>query len=158
MTAVAPRVPSETEITENSAAHSHLIQLFRLQHSDLFPAGIPNGPDREFRNRCAVIFQCTACETLFHLKEAGSHGAECPRSPRNSWSIETSTPAQRSIVAIVLSLLEILKLPQDATLSFATEALKDTRFACQCGDPRYEGTFDFQGIVGTFSPRNDIND
>ena len=59
-------------------------------------------------------------------------------------------PAQHSIVAIVLSLLEILELPRDATLSSATEALEGVCFACLCGDPRYEVNFDFRGIVGTF--------
>jgi hypothetical protein len=146
-----PRVLSKTKISGNSTTHNYLIQQFRNEHSNLFPAETPNHPKAKFHDQCAVIFQCTVCRSVFHLKDAGSHGAECPRSSRNSRSIESSVPAQRSIVATVLSLLKIIKLPHDATLSFATEALKDARFACLCGDPRYEGNFDFQGIVGTFN-------
>jgi len=78
------------------------------------------------------------------------HQTECPLSSPGSWSIESSTPAKRKIVALILSLLEVLELPQTATLSPATEALRDIRFICLCGDPRYEGHFDFQGLVGTF--------
>ena len=52
---------------------------------------------------------------------------------------------------LVLSLLEVLELPKDVTTNSATETLKDVRFVCLCGDPRYEGHFDFEGLVGTFS-------
>ena len=65
-------------------------------------------------------------------------------------SIEPFTPAKHSIVVLVLSLLEVLELPLDVSFTSATEALKDVRFVCLCGDPRYEGHFDFKGLVGTF--------
>ena len=128
-------------------AHMRLIQQFRSDHSDLFPAHTPNRPEEEFLDQCAVIFQCTACGSVFHFKDAVSHGAECAQSSPTSWSIGYLAPAQHNTVAIVLSLLEVLELPQDTTMSSATEVLDGVRFVCLCGDPRYGGNFDFQGLV-----------
>ena len=133
------------------AVQNRLVKQFRSEHPDLFPTETPNRTAAKFLDQCAVVFQCTACESVYHFKDAGTHGTECTRSPPSPWSIESSTPAKRSIVALVLSLLEALELPQDVTLSSATEAFKDVRFVCLCGDPRYKGHFDFEGLVSTFS-------
>jgi hypothetical protein len=47
-------------------------------------------------------------------------------------------------------LLDVLKLLQDATVSFATEELREITFVCLFGNPRFEGNFDFQGIMYYF--------
>ena len=86
---------------------------------------------------------------MFHFKEAGPHGAECPQVSPSSWSIESSTVVKHDTIVLMLDLLEVLGLPQDATLSSATEAFKEVQFVCLCGDPRYEGHFDFEGLVST---------
>jgi len=130
----------------------HLTERFRSEHAGLFSADIQNRPAVEFLDQCAVIFQCMACGSVYHFKDAGSHGAECTQTSPNTWSVESSTPAKRNIVVLVLGLLEILGLPQDATLSSTTEALKDVRFVCLCGDPRYGGHFDLEGLVGASNP------
>ena len=140
-----------TNILADGMTHTRLFERFHTEHADLFPADIQNRTAAEFLDQCAVVFQCTACGSAYHFKDAGSHGANCLRSSPTSWSIESSIPAKHSIVVLVLSLLEVLKLPQDTTLTFAIEALKDVRFVCLCGDPRYEGYSDFQGLVGTSS-------
>ncbi|KAF9783212.1 hypothetical protein BJ322DRAFT_1110091 [Thelephora terrestris] len=139
---------STTKVPEDDTTRNKLIQRFRSEHADLFLAAASNFPETEFLEQCAVLFQCTACGDMFYFKNAESHGVECVRSSRNSWSIESSAPAQPSIVMAVLSLLKLLGLSQDATLSSATEVLTNVRFACLCGDPRYEGNFDFQGLLG----------
>ena len=146
---IIQRVPSVTKILAEDAMRERLIERFRSEHADLFPPEASNRPAAEFLDQCAVIFQCTACESVYHFKDAESHGTECTRSPPSPRSIESSTPAKHSIVILVLSLLEVLELPQDVTFTSATEALKDVRFVCLCGDPRYEGHFDFKGLVGT---------
>ena len=142
-------VLSIISILADDATHKHLIERFHSEFADLFPADTRDRPAAEFLDQCAVVFQCTACGSVYHFKDAGSHGAKCPRSSPGSRSIESSTPAKRSIVVLALTLLEILEFPQDTTLSSATEALKEVRLVCLCGDPRYEGHFDFQGLVGT---------
>jgi len=131
----------------DATPRDRLIQRFRSEHADFIPVEILNLSKAEFLDQCVVVFQCTACGSAFHFKDAESHGTECTRSSPNPWSIESSTPARHSIIEIASCLLEILKLPLGATLSSATEALKDVPFACLCGDPRYEGNFDFQGIL-----------
>ena len=118
------------------------------EHADLFPADIPDRSATEFLDQCVVVFQCTACGSVYHFKDSGSHGTECPQSSPRSWSIESSTPAKRNIIALVLSLLEVLELPHAATLTSTTEALRDIQFLCLCGDPRYDGHFDYQGTKG----------
>ena len=110
------------------ATYKRLIQRFRSEHADIFPADLPTRPAAEFLDQWAIIFQCTVCGSAYHFKDAGAHGAECPRSSPSSWSIESSTPAKHSIVALVLSLLELLGLPQDITLSSATETIGGARF------------------------------
>ena len=144
-----PHIPFVTMISDGDAARKSLVRQFRSEHPDIFPADIPDRPATEFLDQCAVIFQCTACGSVYHFENSVSHGTECPQSSPRSWSIESSIPAKRNIVALVLSLLEVLELPQAATLSSTTEGLRDIRFLCLCGDPRYEGHFDFQGLVGT---------
>ena len=152
-----PRALLTIKLAEKNTSRSWLIQQFRSEHADLFPTGLPARPEAEFLDQCAVIFQCTACGNVFYFQDAGSHRAECVRSSRNSWSIETdSTPAQPGIAMAVLGLLKVIGLPQDATLSSATEALGDVRFACLCGDPRYQSNFDFQGLVGTSTSRRHL--
>ena len=146
------RVLLITKVLAEDATHKRLIERFRSDHADLFPAEISNRPAAEFLDQCAVIFRCTACESVYHFKDAGSHETECTRSSPSLWSNESSTPAKHNIVVLVLSLLEILELPQDVTFSSATEALGDVRFVCLCGDPRYEDYLDFKGLVGTFNP------
>ncbi|KAF9644276.1 hypothetical protein BDM02DRAFT_3190748 [Thelephora ganbajun] len=116
-------------------------------HADLFPADTPNRPAAEFLEQYAAVLQCKACGSMYNFKDARSHGTECAQSSPNSWSIEFSTPAEHDIIALVLRLLEVLELPQNSTLSSAIEALEDVRFLCLCGDPRYEGHFDFQGLL-----------
>ena len=74
------------------------------------------------------------------------HGTERPLSSPGSWSIESSTPAKHNIVALVLSLLEVLELPQAATLSSATEALLDIRFICLVGTLGTKVTSIFKGL------------
>jgi len=142
-------VLSITKISSDDTTCKRLIEQFRSEHADLFPADIPNPPATEFLDRCAVVFQCTGCGSVYHFKDTGSHGAECPQATSGSWSIGSCTPAKRNIVVLVLNLLGILELPQNTTLSTTNEALKDARFSCLCGDPRYEDHFDFQWLVGT---------
>jgi len=146
-----PRVPVVTEISDDDTARKHLVRRFRSEHPDLFPTDIPDRPATEFLDQCAVLFQCTACGSVYHFEDSTFHGTECPVSSPVPWSIESSAPAKHNIVALALSLLEVLELPQATTLSSATEGLRDIRFICLCGDPRYEGHFDFTGLVGTFS-------
>lgn len=138
-----------TDILADVATRKRLIERFCSEHANLFRADIQNCPTSEFLDRCAIVFQCVACGSVYHFKDAGSHGVECPRSSLNSWSIESSIPANHSIIVLVLNLLKILELSQDLTMTSATETLKDIRLVCLCGDPRYEGCFDFQGLVGT---------
>jgi len=146
-----PRVPFVTKISADDTARKHLLRRFRSEHPDLFPTDIPDRPATEFLDQCAVLFQCSACGSVYHFKDSAFHGTECPLSSPGSWSIESFAPAKHNIVALALSLLEVLKLPQATTLSSATEGLRDIRFICLCGDPRYEGHFDFTGLVGAFS-------
>jgi len=140
---------SVTGILVDDATHTHLIERFHSEHADLFPTDIQNCPATEFLDRCAVVFECTACGSVYHFKDAGSHRVRCLRFSPSSWPTEPSVPAKHNIVKLVLSLLEVLELPRDTTLTSAAEALKDIRFVCLCGDPRYEGHFDFQGLVST---------
>ena len=145
------RVLFITSILADDTTHTRLIERFHSEHADLFPIDIQNRPATEFLDQCAVVFQCTACGSVYHFKDAGSHKASCLRPSPSSWSTEPSIPAKHSIVVLVLTLLEVLELSRDATLTSAAEALKDIRFVCLCGDPRYEGHFDFQGLVGISS-------
>ena len=137
-----------TDILADDATRKCLIEQFRSEHANLFPADFQNCPMSEFLDRCAVIFQCAACGSAYHLKDAESHGVECPRSSLSSWSIESSIPAKHNTIVIVLNLLKILELSQDLTMTSATEMLKNIRFVCLCGDPRYESQFDLRGLVG----------
>lgn len=143
------RVLPITGILADDATHTHLIERFHSEHADLFPTDIQNRPATEFPDQCAAVFQCTACGSVYHFKDAVSHRARCLRPSPSSRPTEPSIPAKHSIVVLVLSLLEVLDLPRDTTLTSATEALKDVRFVCLCGDPRYENHFDFQGLVST---------
>jgi len=119
-------VPFVTTILADDTAHKHLAQRFRSEHADLFPADTPDRPATEFLHKCAVLFQCITCGSVYHFKDSIFHRTECPLSSPGSWSIESSsTPAKHNIVALILSLLEVPELPQTATLSSATEALRD---------------------------------
>jgi hypothetical protein len=145
------RVLSITNILAEDATHKRLIEQFHSEHADIFPADIQNCPATEFLDQCTVIFQCTACGDVYHFKDAASHGGKCRRFSPSSLPTGSITPAKRSTIILVLSLLEVLELPQDTTLTSAAEALKGVGFVCLCGDPRYEGHFNFQGLVGTSS-------
>jgi hypothetical protein len=136
-----------TDILADHATRKRLAERFHSEHANIFPADIQNCPNSEFLDRCAVVFQCAARGSVYHLKDAESHGVECPRSSLSPWTIESSIPAKRNTIALVLNLLKILELSQDLTMTSATETLKDVRFVCLCGDPRYESRLDFQ--VGT---------
>ena len=152
----APQELSITTISVDDMACKHLVQRFRSEHADLFPADIPNRPATEFLDQCAVLFRCTTCSSIYNFGGSVSHGAGCPRSPPGAWSIESSAPAKRNTIVLVLRLLEVLELPQDVTLSRATEVLEDVRFLCLCGDPRYGGHFDFQGLVGSLTSQQHL--
>lgn len=140
-----------TNILADDATHKRLIERFHSEHADLFPADIQNRPAAEFLDQFTVLFRCTACESVYHFKDVGPHGTKCLRSSPSSRSSESSVPAKHNTIVLVRNLLEVLELPQDLTLTSAAEALKDIRFLCLCGDPRYEGHFDFQGLVGASS-------
>ena len=142
------RVLFITKISADDTMHKHLARRFRSEHPDLILTDTRSRPAAEFLDQCAIVFQCTACGTLFHFGDSESHRTGCPRSSPGLWSFESSAPANHKIVALVLRLLEVLGLPQDITLDSATETLKDVQFLCLCGDPRYTGHFDFQKLVG----------
>ena len=146
-----PQELSVTIISADDTTRKYLVQQFRSEHADLPPAVIPNRPATEFLDQCAVLFRCTTCGSVYNFGDSISHTAGCPRSPSSAWSIESSAPAKRNVIVLVLRLLEVLELPQDVTLSCATEVLEYVRFLCLCGDPRYEGHFDFQGLVGSLT-------
>jgi len=55
------------------AMQKRLVERFRSEHPDLSPTETSNRTAAEFLDQCAVIFQCTACESVYHFKDAGAH-------------------------------------------------------------------------------------